>query len=57
MAIKFGRPIESRTRVVPVEPAAPGGTPLDLTAPPAPHAPRRLGRAAWCARTCLRPTI
>ncbi|MGE3149955.1 MAG: porphobilinogen synthase [Pseudorhodoplanes sp.] len=42
MAIKFGRPIESKTRYVPVEPADPG---LDLT-----HRPRRLRRTEWSRR-------
>ncbi len=46
MAIKFGRPIENKTRFVPVEPgtAADGG-PLDL-----PTRPRRLRRAEWMRR-------
>jgi porphobilinogen synthase len=46
MAIKFGRPLESKTRVVPVEPGtARGGEPLDL-----PVRPRRLRRAEWLRR-------
>src|SRR5437868_4903909 len=43
MAIKFGRPIESKTRFVPVEAAQ--STPLDLS-----HRPRRLRRTAWIRR-------
>jgi porphobilinogen synthase len=47
MAIKYGRPIESRTRVVPIDPAASGkaATRLDLT-----ERPRRLRRAEWIRR-------
>jgi porphobilinogen synthase len=47
MAIKFGRPIESRTRVVPVAPGreAAANAPLDLTV-----RPRRLRRAEWLRR-------
>jgi porphobilinogen synthase len=43
MAIKFGRPLESKVRVVPAETAAPA--PLDLT-----HRPRRLRRSEWSRR-------
>jgi porphobilinogen synthase len=47
MAIKYGRPIESRTRVVPIDPSASGkaATRLDLT-----ERPRRLRRAEWIRR-------
>ena len=41
MAIKFGRPLERKTQVLPLESA----TPLDLT-----HRPRRLRRADWSRR-------
>jgi porphobilinogen synthase len=44
MAIKFGRPLESRTRLVPVETAAPSDT-LDLAI-----RPRRNRRAEWSRR-------
>jgi porphobilinogen synthase len=44
MAIKFGRPLESRTRLVPVETASPGDT-LDLAI-----RPRRNRRAEWSRR-------
>ncbi len=44
MAIKFGRPLERRTRVVPVEPPPPA-TPLDLS-----HRPRRLRQTEWLRR-------
>ena len=43
MAIKSGRPLEHRTRVVPVEP--PSHMPLDL-----PQRPRRLRRTDWLRR-------
>jgi porphobilinogen synthase len=43
MAIKYGRPLEHRTRVVPVE--APPHLPLDLS-----HRPRRLRRTDWLRR-------
>ena len=54
MAIKYGRPIESRTRVVPIDPAAPGkaATRLDLT-----ERPRRLRRAEWIRRMVREHTI
>jgi porphobilinogen synthase len=47
MAIKYGRPLERRTRFVPVEPdTAPAATPsLDLT-----ERPRRLRRTGWMRR-------
>ena len=46
MAIKFGRPLERKTRVVPIEPDADRATePLDL-----PIRPRRLRRAEWLRR-------
>ena len=47
MAIKYGRPIESTTKFVPVEAkASPGGSEaLDLTS-----RPRRLRRAEWVRR-------
>jgi porphobilinogen synthase len=46
MAIKFGRPLESKTRVVPVEPGtARSGEGLDLAV-----RPRRLRRAEWLRR-------
>ena len=47
MAIKFGRPLESRVRVVPSEPEAPAraGTRLDL-----PHRLRRNRKAEWARR-------
>lgn len=44
MAIKFGRPIESKTRFVPAEAPAAGPS-LDLT-----HRPRRLRRTEWSRR-------
>ncbi|MBZ0149510.1 MAG: porphobilinogen synthase [Pseudorhodoplanes sp.] len=54
MAIKYGRPIESRTRVVPIDPAAPGkaATRLDLT-----ERPRRLRRADWIRRMVREHTL
>ena len=54
MAIKYGRPIESRTRVVPIDPAAPGkaATRLDLT-----DRPRRLRRAEWIRRMVREHTL
>jgi porphobilinogen synthase len=42
MAIKFGRPIENKTRLVPLEAA---GVSLDLT-----HRPRRLRQSEWARR-------
>src|SRR5215216_5187508 len=47
MAIKFGRPLESRTRLVPIEEQAPTdeSARLDLT-----HRPRRNRRAEWARR-------
>jgi porphobilinogen synthase len=45
MAIKFGRPLESRTRFQPVEAEAPAAERLDLT-----HRPRRNRRAEWARR-------
>jgi porphobilinogen synthase len=42
MAIKFGRPLERKTRVVPIETSA---MPLDL-----PHRPRRLRQSDWLRR-------
>jgi len=46
MAIKFGRPLESKTRVVPVEPSSSRTAgPLDLRV-----RPRRLRRAEWLRR-------
>jgi porphobilinogen synthase len=44
MAIKFGRPLERKTRVVPVE-APPPALPLDLS-----HRPRRLRQTEWLRR-------
>jgi porphobilinogen synthase len=44
MAIKFGRPLERRTRFVPVE-APPPAMPLDLS-----HRPRRLRQTEWLRR-------
>ncbi len=53
MAIKYGRPIESRVRVVPAEAKAHAETPpLELDHPDAPEPPQPNGRGAWCARTC-----
>ena len=43
MAIKFGRPLERKTRIVPVE--APPALPLDLA-----HRPRRLRQTDWLRR-------
>ncbi len=53
MAIKFGRPIEARTRFMPVEAEAPadGAPRLDL-----PSRPRRNRRAEW-ARRLVRETV
>ena len=47
MAIKFGRPLESRTRFLPIEPQARARTaePLDLN-----HRPRRNRRSEWARR-------
>jgi porphobilinogen synthase len=47
MAIKYGRPLESRTRVVPIDPAGAGkaAASLDLT-----ERPRRLRQADWIRR-------
>ena len=51
MAIKFGRPIEARTRLTPVEA---GSQRAASTCPPACAATgATTGRAAWCARTQL----
>jgi porphobilinogen synthase len=44
MAIKFGRPLEHKTRVVPVD-APPPALPLDLA-----HRPRRLRQTEWLRR-------
>src|SRR6187431_2564539 len=54
MAIKYGRPIESRTRVVPIDPATSGkrAARLDLT-----ERPRRLRRAEWIRRMVREHTI
>jgi porphobilinogen synthase len=52
MAIKYGRPIESRTRVVPIDPAARSSTRLDLT-----ERPRRLRRADWIRRMVREHTL
>jgi porphobilinogen synthase len=43
MAIKYGRPLERKTKVVPIE--APPQLPLDLS-----HRPRRLRRTDWVRR-------
>ena len=55
MAIKFGRPIETRTRFTPVETGPAAHERLDL-----PTRMRRNratnGRAAWCASMCSPPT-
>lgn len=45
MAIKFGRPLESRTRLVPVEAPSPAADRLDLI-----HRPRRNRRTEWARR-------
>ncbi len=45
MAIKFGRPLEHKTRLVPVENEGRAGPPLDLT-----HRPRRLRQSEWIRR-------
>jgi porphobilinogen synthase len=45
MAIKYGRPLESRTRFVPAEAEAPAMPALDLA-----ERPRRLRRAEWMRR-------
>jgi porphobilinogen synthase len=45
MAIKFGRPLESRTRFMPVETESPAASKLDLTI-----RPRRNRRADWARR-------
>ncbi|HKY85912.1 MAG TPA: porphobilinogen synthase [Pseudorhodoplanes sp.] len=47
MAFKYGRPLESRTRVVPIDPATAGkgSASLDLT-----ERPRRLRQAEWIRR-------
>ncbi len=54
MAIKYGRPIESRTRVVPIDPAAAGKgvARLDLT-----ERPRRLRRSEWIRRMVREHTL
>jgi porphobilinogen synthase len=51
MAIKFGRPLESRTRFLPVEAEAPTASKLDLT-----MRPRRNRRADW-ARRMVRESV
>jgi porphobilinogen synthase len=51
MAIKFGRPIENRTRLVPVE-AAPAAERLDLTV-----RPRRNRRSEWTRRMVREHTL
>src|SRR5438552_4507036 len=45
MAIKYGRPIEAKTRLAPVEATAPAKTALDLAA-----RPRRNRKADWARR-------
>ncbi len=52
MAIKYGRPLESRTRVVPIDPAGQSSTRLDLT-----ERPRRLRRADWIRRMVREHTL
>jgi hypothetical protein len=58
MAIKFGRPIEARTRFTTVETEA-AATPRRGSICPAVRAATgaRNGRAAWCVKPCSRPTI
>src|SRR4029077_11615307 len=51
MAIKFGRPLESRARFVPVDAEAPATNRLDL-----PVRPRRNRRAEW-ARRLVRESV
>jgi porphobilinogen synthase len=51
MAIKFGRPLEHRTRLAPVEEPSPPCERLDLT-----HRPRRNRRAEW-ARRMVRESV
>src|SRR5262245_56932911 len=51
MAIKFGRPLESRTRFMPVEAEAPTASKLDLTV-----RPRRNRRSDW-ARRMVRESV
>jgi Delta-aminolevulinic acid dehydratase len=51
MAIKFGRPLESRARFVPVDAEAPATNRLDL-----PVRPRRNRRADW-ARRLVRESV
>src|SRR5262245_35854904 len=51
MAIKFGRPLESRTRFVPVESESPAASKLDLAI-----RPRRNRRADW-ARRMVRESV
>ena len=45
MAIKFGRPLESKVRFVPVETGAPASSKLELTT-----RPRRNRRSDWARR-------
>jgi porphobilinogen synthase len=54
MAIKYGRPLESRTRVVPIDPAGAGqaAASLDLT-----ERPRRLRQADWIRRMVREHTL
>ena len=51
MAIKFGRPLESKTRIVPVDAPAQDSS-LDLT-----HRPRRLRRTEWLRRMVRESTL
>ncbi len=51
MAIKYGRPLESKTRVVPVDAPAPGDFPLELPHRAAAVAPHRMA-APHGAREC-----
>src|SRR5581483_584801 len=50
MAIKFGRPLEHKTRIVPVEAPAPSS--LDLT-----KRPRRLRQSEWVRRMVRESTL
>ena len=56
MAIKFGRPIEARTRLTPVEAEAARDATASTCLPACAATGAANGRAAWCARTSSPPT-
>ena len=52
MAIKYGRPLESKTRVVPVDAPPAADFPMDLS-----HRPRRLRQTEWLRRMVRENTL